>query len=71
MYILIELQTDIDGNTTNIVTGYKDRAEAESAFYSTLAYAVTSKVPRHAVTLLDDDAAQMFRGVYNHDTSEQ
>ena len=71
MYILIELQTDIDGNTANIVTGYKDRAEAESAYYAKLSFAVTSTVPRHAVTLLDDDAAQMFRGVYNHDISEQ
>ena len=69
-YIVIELQTNRDGVTANIVTAYTDRYQAEQKYHSILAAAAVSNVYIHAATILD-----MYGGViksehYQHETAE-
>lgn len=69
-YIVIELQTNREGATANIVTAYTDRYQAETKYHSILAAAAASNVYIHAATILD-----MYGGViksehYQHETAK-
>lgn len=55
MYIVIELQTNAEGQTANIVQGYMDRNEACSRYHQILASAAISNVRKHAAALLNED----------------
>ncbi len=66
MFIILEMQTDLEGNTT-VVQPVQTRNtwnEAASIYHSLLAYAAISSVPYHSVTLLhysgDVRAYEMF-----------
>ena len=71
MYVILEMQTT--GDSTAIVppVSKKDRNEAESVFYQTLAAAAISKVPVHAVSLLRDDGTLVKSECYVHGGEEE
>ena len=46
MYIVIELQTNEEGQTANIVQAYSDRNEAASRYHQILAAAAISEVKK-------------------------
>lgn len=54
MFIVIELQTNDDGQVANIVTSYESRNEAESKYHSILAAAAQSDVRTHSAVVLDE-----------------
>ena len=68
MFIVIELQTNENDQTANIVTAYADRAPAESKFHAILSAAATSQVPIHAAVMLDERGNLEKNEFYRHDT---
>lgn len=54
MYIVIELQTNTDGQVGNLVTAYEDRNQAESKFHQIMAAAAISELPVHSAIMVDE-----------------
>lgn len=59
MYIIIELQTDSEGNVGNIITSFESRSDAENKYHVAAAYAAVSSVPVHAVIFIDNRGKQI------------
>ena len=55
MYIVIELQKNTDGTVASTVTDHTELAEAESKYYSVLAYAAVSGIPVHSAILVSEE----------------
>ena len=70
MYILQEMQTTGTQTALTPTQTFTDKNAAESAFHSILASAAISKVPVHAVVLLDEHGNTVRREFYEH-TSEE
>ena len=66
MYIVIELQTNEEGQTANIVQSYSDRNEAASRFHQILAAAAISNVKKHAAAMLNEDGFCEKSEFYEH-----
>lgn len=65
-YLVIELQTNEEGQTANIVTSYNDINQAESKYYTVLAAAAISNVKKHAAVLLDAEGGFIRSDGYEH-----
>ncbi|MCR5835958.1 MAG: hypothetical protein K6G88_05605 [Lachnospiraceae bacterium] len=65
-YLVIELQTNEEGQTSNIVTSYNDINQAESKYYTVLAAAAISNVKKHAAVLLDAEGGFIRSDGYEH-----
>ena len=71
MYTILEQQTTKDGATAYPPLEQKaTRNEAESVYHSKLAYAATSSVYVHAVSLLTDDGRLVDSKCYVHNDEE-
>jgi hypothetical protein len=70
MYIVLETQTSIDGTVGSFITPYASRAEAESKYYTVLAYAALSSVYQHTAFLLTDDGYVIMSKSYRHEPPE-
>lgn len=66
MYIIIELQTSIDGTTASLVRTAVDVNQADSIYYSILANAAISQIYCHAVTMLSQDGEFIKKECYWH-----
>ena len=53
-YYVIEIQTNADGNSGNIVTGYADKLTAEDAFHFAITSANDSTVMIHTLLFIDN-----------------
>lgn len=65
-YVVIEIQTMVDGQVGTLITHYSNVLEAESAYHSKLASAAISALPVHAVTMLTDDGSYVQHRCYEH-----
>lgn len=65
-YIVIELQTDINGNVANLVTQHDTKNEAESKYHMVLGAAAVSSVPVHAAVILTNDGDMLDTKCYIH-----
>lgn len=65
-YLVIEIQTQADGQVGNIVTAYDDRNTAESAYHSILASAAVSSLPCHAAMIVTNEANVIMGSRYIH-----
>ena len=65
-YIVIELQTNEQGQTANIVTAYNDEGQAYSKYHAVLSAAAVSSVPYHAAVLLDHAGLQLAQWCFEH-----
>jgi len=65
-YIIIELQTNIEGPTVNIVQTAASENQADSIYHSILASAAISSVYCHAVTMLSSDGEFIKKECYWH-----
>ena len=68
-YVVIEIQNTGDSIAT-IVTDHDDRNAADSKFYSVLAAAAVSKVPKHAASLLTEEGRCLKSEYYEHEEEE-
>lgn len=66
-YIVIELQKAASGGVANIVTAHDTRNDAESKFYSIMAAAAVSTVPKHSAAIIDEDGCVVMNGCYEHE----
>lgn len=65
-YIVIELQKNKEGQVSNIVTRHDNLAEAESKFYSILAYAAVSEIPVHSAIIVSEEGFPVKNNCYKH-----
>ena len=66
MYTVIELQTNEQGQTANIVQSYEDRNQAASHYHQILSFAAISNVRKHACALLNEDGFCEKSEYYEH-----
>lgn len=66
-YIVIELQTNEQGQTANIVTAYNDEGQAYSKYHAILSAAAVSSVYRHAAVILDATGIQVAQYCFEHE----
>lgn len=66
MYIVIELQKNMAGAVSNLVTCHDTLAEAESKFYSVLAAAAVSDLPSHSAAILSEEGFPVRHQGYKH-----
>jgi len=67
MFIVIELQTNPNGQVGTLVNSYEDRAEAESKFHSVLAAAAVSSLPVHSAMIITGSADTIRAEHYEHE----
>ena len=65
-YIIIEVQTQIDGSSAYLVSTEQTRNNADSVFYLKMASAAISQVPIHTVKLFDIYGNELLTGTYDH-----
>lgn len=66
-YIVIELQKNAEGqDLVSLVTNHNTRAEAESKYYSILAYAAVSNIPVHSAIIVSEDGFPEKHACYKH-----
>ena len=66
MYILQEMQTTGNQTALTPTQTFTDKNAAESAYHSVLAAAAISKVPVHAVVLMNEHGDTLRREFYEH-----
>lgn len=67
MYVVLEIQTNVDGTVGNLVSAYDARSAAESAFHSILASAAVSVLPSHAAVLMTNEGSVIDSRCYTHE----
>ena len=70
MYIVIELQTDVNGTVGNLVYSYNNRNEAEQKYHLVLASAAVSQLPSYACALMTSEGQLLERKCYHHTIEE-
>lgn len=63
-YVVVELQTDANGNVANLVTQHSTRGEADSKYHAVLSAAAVSTLPVHAAILMDNYGLVYAQGRY-------
>lgn len=66
MFIVIELQKNVDGVVSNIVTSYETLAEAESKYYTVLSAAAISNIPVHSAIIVSEEGFPVKHQCYKH-----
>lgn len=66
MYIVIELQTNAEGQVANIVTAYENRLEAESKYHQILTAAAISSIYTHSAVILNERGEVERSEYYRH-----
>lgn len=51
-YIVLEIQTNANGEVGNLLTAYNERSAAENKYYTILAAAALSELPVHSAMIL-------------------
>ena len=65
-YIIIEVQTQLDGTSAYLVETEPIRNNADSTFYLKMSSAAISTVPIHTVKLFDIYGNELMTGTYDH-----
>ena len=66
-FIIIELQKDANGNVAIATPStYDNQNEADSKFFTTMAAAAVSSVPKHSVTMLHENGYVIRNETYIH-----
>ena len=67
-YLIIEMQTDAEGNVATITTQKDTLNEAFSVYYMILAAAALSTLPHHAAVILRSDGFSMAFQDFAHES---
>ena len=70
-YIVIEIQTMLDGTVANLVNVVTGRDNAASTFHSILAAAAISQLPCHAASWLNSDGSLVDWKTFYHDVQPE
>ena len=71
MYIVLEIQTNIDGTVGTIINSYHNREKAESRYHEVLMYAAMSALPIHSASLLDNYGICIKNESFIHDKNQE
>lgn len=55
MYFVVEIQINKDGTAGSIINSYADSATAQNKYYTILAAAAVSNVPKHGAFMFTED----------------
>lgn len=66
MFLVIEMQTN-NGVISNIATSHDTMAEADNKYYTILAAAAISNVPKHGAVIIDEDCHLLRGDCYAHE----
>lgn len=66
-YVVVELQTNSEGQTASVITGHETLDQAYSKYHAVLSAAAVSPVPYHAATLLDRAGLQLAQWCFEHE----
>lgn len=66
MYIVMEIQTNAEGQVATLINQYEDEFAADSKFHQILASAAISDVPIHTAFILTDDGYAVRAESYKH-----
>lgn len=69
-FYVIEIQNNADGTPGNIITGYEDRTESETAYLTTRAACAVSSVLIHTVVWMDNKGNVIEKKSYVHPAPE-
>lgn len=69
-YIVIEIQTNENGEIGQLVSIFPDRNNAEMKYHQILAAAAISEIPSHAAVMLTNDGRMVKHEVYYHSQPE-
>lgn len=67
MFIVIEIQTNAEGASSTLVTGFDKLESAQSKYHAVLAAAAISSVPVHAAVLITNTGDKLASEFYRHD----
>lgn len=67
MFIVMEIQVNAEGQVATLVSTYGTLAEAMNKYYTILAFAVVSSVPRHSAVILDQMGVLLERNGFYHE----
>lgn len=72
MFIVLEVQANIDGTAGTIITTYDDtnKPEAESKYHTILSAAAISNVYNHSAFMLTDEGRLVRSECYHHEPPE-
>ena len=67
-YLVIEIQSNVDGTVSNLVTSFApdDRAHAEAKYHTILAAAAISPKPIHAAVLMTAEGFTLAHKCYRN-----
>jgi len=65
-YLVIELQTNAEGQVANLVTAFDTKLEAEAKYHTVLAAAATSAVVQHGAVLMTSTGKHIADQCYTH-----
>ena len=66
MFIVMEIQVNAEGQVATLVSTYETLAQAMNKYYTILAFAVVSTVPKHSAVILDQMGVLLERNGFNH-----
>lgn len=66
MFIVIELQTNSEGQVSSLVYPYEDENEAMSKYHAVLSVAATSALPKHACCIITDEGFYLKHECFKH-----
>jgi len=69
-YLVIEMQTWVDGTMATPTYAYDDKASAIAKWHTILAAAVKSTLPVHAASLMTNDGICLQSECYEHEQPE-
>lgn len=65
-YIVLEIQTNVNGAVGTLVNSYTDRNQAEQKYHLILSAAAVSALPEHAAVMLTSDGRMVTSQCYKH-----
>lgn len=66
MLIVIELQANNQGQVAHITTTYDNLPQAQQKFFTILAAAAVSNIPKHSAVILDQMGVLIARDGFEH-----
>ena len=66
-FVVIELQTTMDGQVLHIVDAFDNQDAAESKYHTILAAAAISTLPCHAACILSGEGFPVAHACYKHE----
>ena len=65
-YVVLEIQCNSDDTVGTLINSYDTQEAAESAYYTILAGAVISQLPKHSAVIMTDSGEVIMNKCYHH-----